>query len=125
MTAIAAEVKPKRMSGRSRWRAAGNVRRARKLDRRTRPTDSNNIFRWYRSGWGRYTQADPIGLHNSVNLYAYGHGDPTGHIDPLGLEVLPTGDITKTCLRLVEEAAGPAASRGLSRLVPVVGLLMI
>src|SRR3954454_74256 len=60
MTAIAAEVKPKRTSGRSRWRAAGNVRRVRKLDRETRPTDSNNIFRWYRAGWGRYTQVDPL-----------------------------------------------------------------
>ena len=26
-------------------------------------TEENyNIFRWYRGGWGRYTQADPIGL---------------------------------------------------------------
>ena len=60
MTAIAAAVKPKRTSGRSRWRAASNVRRVRKLDRKTRPTDSNNIFRWYRAGWGRMTQPDPL-----------------------------------------------------------------
>jgi len=84
-----------------------------------------NVFRWYRAGWGRYTQGDPIGLHNSVNLYAYGHDDPTGHIDPLGLEALPTGNITKTCLRLIEEVAGPAAPRGFSRLIPVVGVVMM
>jgi len=29
---------------------------------------SYNIFRWYRSGWGRYTQADPLGLNGGMNL---------------------------------------------------------
>lgn len=25
-------------------------------------TEENyNVFRWYRAGWGRYTQADPLG----------------------------------------------------------------
>lgn len=85
MTAIAVEASPKRTSGRSRWRAASNVRRVRKLDRETRPTDSNNIFRWYRSGWGRYTSADPIGLMGGSNLYRYADDNPFSFIDPLGL----------------------------------------
>jgi RHS repeat-associated protein len=53
-------------------------------------TDGNslhyNIFRWYRSSFGRYSQADPIGLKAGANLYAYVKGNPTGYIDSLGLE---------------------------------------
>ncbi len=59
---------------------------------------SYNIFRWYRSRWGRYTQADPVGLDSgaedsddpsslSVNLYAYALDDPIIAFDPLGLQV--------------------------------------
>lgn len=46
-----------------------------------------NIFRWYRAGWGRYTQADPLGLDPDVNLYRYTHGNPIMQIDLLGLDV--------------------------------------
>lgn len=44
-----------------------------------------NIFRWYRAGWGRYTQADPIGVTQFQNLFAYVAGNPLSFIDPLGL----------------------------------------
>jgi RHS repeat-associated protein len=44
-----------------------------------------NIFRWYRAGWGRYTQADPISLAGGMNLYRYAGDDPIGYADPLGL----------------------------------------
>ncbi len=44
-----------------------------------------NIFRWYRSGWGRYTQADPLGLRHSSNLFAYVGNNPARYIDPYGL----------------------------------------
>ncbi len=47
-----------------------------------------NIARWYRSGWGRYTQADPIGLRGGINLFAYGKNDPIRMLDPLGLVVV-------------------------------------
>lgn len=46
-----------------------------------------NIFRWYRSGWGRYTQADPIGLRGGSNLYRYALANPIRYTDPLGLKV--------------------------------------
>ncbi len=48
--------------------------------------ENYNIFRWYRTGWGRYTQADPIGLKGGMNLFAYAGGTPTNGIDPLGLK---------------------------------------
>ena len=48
---------------------------------------SYNIFRWYRAGWGRYTQADPAGVSSDLNLYRYAAGAPTDAIDPLGLQL--------------------------------------
>jgi RHS repeat-associated protein len=47
--------------------------------------ENYNVFRWYRGGWGRYTQADPIGIGGGLNLYGYVGGNPLGNIDPLGL----------------------------------------
>ena len=55
-----------------------------------------NIFRWYRYGWGRYTQVDPMGVklsmalsigwvHQGINPYSYAAGDPLTYSDPLGL----------------------------------------
>jgi len=50
---------------------------------------SYNNARWYRAGWGRYTQADPIGLRGSpYNFYGYGGNNPLGATDPLGLAYL-------------------------------------
>jgi RHS repeat-associated protein len=44
-----------------------------------------NIFRWYRAGWGRYTQPDPMGLVGGPNLFAYALGNPVRVADPYGL----------------------------------------
>jgi RHS repeat-associated protein len=56
--------------------------------------DEYNIFRWYRSGWGRYTQADQIGLHGGISLFAYALENPTAFADPLGLKV-------RVCCKLI------------------------
>src|SRR5205814_1785590 len=44
-----------------------------------------NIFRWYRGGWGRYTQPDPLVPNYDGSLYAYANGTPLTAVDPLGL----------------------------------------
>jgi len=44
-----------------------------------------NVFRWYRGGWGRYSQADPIGLKGSLNLFGYVRQSPPNATDPRGL----------------------------------------
>jgi RHS repeat-associated protein len=46
---------------------------------------SNNLFRWYQSGNGRYTQPDRIGLRGGLNLYEYANSNPLTFTDPLGL----------------------------------------
>ena len=48
-----------------------------------------NIFRWYRSGWGRYTQADPISIDGGLNLYEYATENPLLYQDSLGLKATP------------------------------------
>jgi RHS repeat-associated protein len=48
-----------------------------------------NIFRWYRAGWGRYTQADPIGLEGGLHFYTYAGDDPINFVDPAGLKTYP------------------------------------
>jgi RHS repeat-associated protein len=44
-----------------------------------------NVFRFYRARWGRYTQPDPLGLFESNNTYTYVDDDPIVGVDPLGL----------------------------------------
>jgi RHS repeat-associated protein len=55
---------------------------------------SYNIFRWYRPGWGRYTQTDPVGWQYYLpdpkairTGLAYGYADlnPLANGDPTGL----------------------------------------
>jgi RHS repeat-associated protein len=47
---------------------------------------SFNNARWYRPGWGRYTQADPAGTRISEDLYAYADDRPLNWDDPSGLD---------------------------------------
>ena len=46
---------------------------------------SYNVFRWYRPGWGRYSQPDPLGPTVSTSLFSYVDGQPTGYTDRTGL----------------------------------------
>ncbi len=49
--------------------------------------ENYNIFRWYRSGWGRYTTPDPLTMFWSVfpEPYAYVSGNPLRLVDRTGL----------------------------------------
>ncbi|HYU79869.1 MAG TPA: RHS repeat-associated core domain-containing protein, partial [Vicinamibacterales bacterium] len=45
-----------------------------------------NVFRWYRAGWGRYTSADPLLLDTRrENVYGYALGNPLRFTDRFGL----------------------------------------
>jgi len=44
-----------------------------------------NYFRDYDPTTGRYIESDPMGLHSSLNTYAYASGNPVSMYDPLGL----------------------------------------
>jgi len=59
---------------------------------------SYNIYRWYRSGWGRYTQSDPLGLWTDINSFRYANDSAIVNIDPLGLLIMIKGppDPTQT-----------------------------
>jgi RHS repeat-associated protein len=46
---------------------------------------SYNLMRWYRPGWGRYAEPDPIRLRGGRDLYAYAIDDPTIRMDRTGL----------------------------------------
>jgi RHS repeat-associated protein len=73
-----------------------------------------NGFRWYRADWGRYTQADPLGLAGGLNLYSYSGWNPKANIDPDGLAYFAKrkleGSGKPTCDQVVDVpiATGPA-----------------
>jgi RHS repeat-associated protein len=61
--------------------------------------ETYNIFRWYRGGWGRYSQADPIGLDGGLNLYRYAEANPLTSVDPFGLD-------SRVCCRPIQGLFG-------------------
>lgn len=49
-------------------------------------TNDYNIFRWYRTEWGRYTQADPLSVaFSDANAFRYAGDNPLRFFDPSGL----------------------------------------
>jgi len=59
---------------------------------------SYNVFRWYRAGWGRYTQGDRyLPVSAEPNVFAYARENPVRLSDPLGLFI-----VDKSC-----ECQGP------------------
>ncbi len=51
--------------------------------------ENYNIFRWYRSGWGRYTQADPLRSARPRFPYSYAFSNPLLFTDRRGLSPSP------------------------------------
>jgi RHS repeat-associated protein len=48
-----------------------------------------NGYRWYKPRWGRYGQADPIGILGGIHAFKYADNNPSTIIDPLGLKCGP------------------------------------
>jgi RHS repeat-associated protein len=70
------------------FRAGASERQPLRLPGQEKEQNSDvayNIFRWYRAGWGRYTQADPIVRMAALAPYEYAGDAPTVATDPLGL----------------------------------------
>jgi uncharacterized protein RhaS with RHS repeats len=65
-----------------------------------------NLFRWYRAGWGRYTQADPIDWKGLVNPYSYAEENPLRYIDPDGRRVLDRDCARRVADELLVSLAG-------------------
>ncbi|MGO3698508.1 RHS repeat-associated core domain-containing protein, partial [Halomonas sp.] len=64
-----------------------------------------NRHRYYDPQQGRYISQDPIGLRGGTNLYGY-VSNPTGMVDPLGLEVVGTFDVSTGDLVLIDSNTG-------------------
>jgi RHS repeat-associated protein len=77
--------------------------------------ENYNIFRWYRAGWGRYTQADPIGLVGGENLYRYARANPLTFVDRGGLSAASA----------LPWALGCAASDGPFPVGDIIGLAIL
>src|SRR5271165_74961 len=77
--------------------------------------------------FGRWLNADPIGLAGGLNLYAYVGNDPIGGIDPMGL--VRWGALGSASLGVVSNGLGIAVGGGLmgvpSGVSQVVGFVVI
>jgi RHS repeat-associated protein len=55
-----------------------------------------NYHRYYDPKTGRYLTPDPIGLRGGINLFAYVGNNPTGYVDPSGLQSVVTDIANRT-----------------------------
>ncbi|HEX6899000.1 MAG TPA: RHS repeat-associated core domain-containing protein [Thermoanaerobaculia bacterium] len=80
-----------------------------------------NVYRWYQSSLGQYSQADPIGLRGGPHLYQYAMGRPTVLTDRLGLRVQvccrplisPFDGFRHCFVRIVNDRTGEVRTEGL------------
>ena len=68
--------------------------------------------RYYASWLGRWTAADPIGLGDGVNRFAYARSNPIAQHDPSGTRSIPHSGAQQELVQYHREQAGEAASRG-------------
>ena len=55
-----------------------------------------NYHRYYDPRTGRYMTPDPVGLQGGLNLFAYVGNNPTGYVDPSGLQSVVTDIANRT-----------------------------
>ncbi|MEE4134367.1 RHS repeat-associated core domain-containing protein, partial [Pseudomonas viridiflava] len=70
-----------------------------------------NRHRYYNPGTGRFLTPDPIKLAGGLNNYQY-VPNPTGWVDPLGLNGCPDGNKTKSQVRSSDETAKATVNDG-------------
>jgi uncharacterized protein RhaS with RHS repeats len=68
--------------------------------------------RYYATWLGRWMSADPIGLGDGTNVYAYVRGNPLTYVDPRGMQerepdiVLPRGSSDQEAWKKARENQG-------------------
>ena len=71
---------------------------------------SYNIHRWYRGGWGRYTQADPLGIIRGggeiEHVFSYARSAPLLVVDPYGLDAITNDPGIQNCIYCIYDRGG-------------------